>query len=224
MSYEKCRWDGGTLLSARSLNHMETQYAEAYSMIQGHTHDSLFMKKEDADAAFYGPSKIPTKWNAATIDGLSPNALSAMGFKKGTITFWTKSLAEIPYGWHVCDGSSGTPELRGGYLVVAGGGYTPGQSGGFESVRATGSAVIQPHALTEAEIPQHNHSCSDGHGEGNAGGSAGWSSTNTVITGASYTDFAGGGQAHPHDTASVEWGHVDQSKKRVAYYWIKKVI
>jgi len=35
----------------------------------------------------------------------------------GSIIMWNKSLAEIPAGWHICDGNDGTPDLRGKYVV-----------------------------------------------------------------------------------------------------------
>lgn len=30
---------------------------------------------------------------------------------------WFRSTADIPAGWHICDGNDGTPDLRGKYVV-----------------------------------------------------------------------------------------------------------
>lgn len=35
----------------------------------------------------------------------------------GAIIMWNKSTAEIPAGWHICDGNDGTPNLLGKYVV-----------------------------------------------------------------------------------------------------------
>ena len=35
----------------------------------------------------------------------------------GSIIMWYKTTAEIPAGWHICDGNDGTPNLLGKYVV-----------------------------------------------------------------------------------------------------------
>lgn len=37
-------------------------------------------------------------------------------FPVGTIIPYAGDLSKIPYGWHVCDGSNGTPDLSGRFL------------------------------------------------------------------------------------------------------------
>ncbi len=48
----------------------------------------------------------------------------------GTILLWSGSIATIPAGWALCDGTQGTPNLRDRFLVGAGGSFTPGNTGG----------------------------------------------------------------------------------------------
>lgn len=50
--------------------------------------------------------------------------------KKGTILWWFGIAANIPYGWHMCDGTLGTPDLRNKWLIGAGSTYNPGDTGG----------------------------------------------------------------------------------------------
>jgi hypothetical protein len=38
---------------------------------------------------------------------------------KGVIAMWSGSVASIPSGWHLCDGTAGTPDLRNRFIVAA---------------------------------------------------------------------------------------------------------
>lgn len=37
----------------------------------------------------------------------------------GTIAFWYGLLADIPTGWHVCDGTNGTPNMLNSFMACA---------------------------------------------------------------------------------------------------------
>lgn len=77
------------------------------------------------------------------------NAVAAAGggsVPAGVICMWSGSSAEIPAGWVLCDGSNNTPDLRGRFVVGAGGAYDVGDTGGADSV-----------ALTTAQMPSHSH-------------------------------------------------------------------
>ena len=71
----------------------------------------------------------------------------------GTIVMWSGAVADIPDGWALCDGTGGTPDLRGRFIVGAardaedaGDGYAVGDKGGENSV-----------TLNVAQMPQHTH-------------------------------------------------------------------
>lgn len=51
----------------------------------------------------------------------------------GMIMGWHGTVASIPSGWHLCDGAAGTIDLRGKFIVGAGGAYNPGDTGGQDS-------------------------------------------------------------------------------------------
>ena len=53
---------------------------------------------------------------------------------------------DVPDGWKLCDGSHGTPNLTGKFVVGKGGGYSLGNTGGAASV-----------TLALDEMPLHNH-------------------------------------------------------------------
>ena len=65
----------------------------------------------------------------------------------GTIILWSGAVGAIPSGWALCDGTSGTPDLRGRFVVGAG-------TGGAYAVGATGGQ----NAITS--VPSHTHSFS----------------------------------------------------------------
>lgn len=71
----------------------------------------------------------------------------------GGIIMWSGSIANIPNGWALCNGSNGTPDLRDRFVVGAGTSYAVGATGGVNSV-----------TLDTTQIPAHNHSINDpGH-------------------------------------------------------------
>ncbi len=67
----------------------------------------------------------------------------------GTIKAFWGDISKIPLGWHICDGTNGTPDLRDRFLAGAGYSYWLGYS--------AGEAI---HTLTINEMPAHNHNIS----------------------------------------------------------------
>lgn len=97
----------------------------------------------DAGVASIVDAKITDRRAQATMANAEP---------PGTIKIHNTAYAPIPAGWQACDGTNGTPDLRGRFIVGAGGAYAEGATGGADSV-----------TLTTAQIPSHSHSHS--HGE-----------------------------------------------------------
>ena len=62
----------------------------------------------------------------------------------GVIVMWSGAANAIPNGWALCNGSNGTPDLRGRFVVGAGDTYSVGDTGGAASV-----------TLTVSQIPKH---------------------------------------------------------------------
>jgi len=66
----------------------------------------------------------------------------------GTIYIWSGSVASIPAKFRLCNGQSGTPDLRNNFVLAAGGTYNPADTGGQILHTHTGSA-----AHTHTDIP-----------------------------------------------------------------------
>lgn len=78
------------------------------------------------------------------------------GVPRGAVIMWTGTIANIPPGWALCDGSNGTPDLRDKFIVGArqddSGVVKTNVSG--DLTQAGGEAR---HILTIAEMPAHSH-------------------------------------------------------------------
>jgi microcystin-dependent protein len=72
-------------------------------------------------------------------------------FVAGMIMLWSGSIASVPSGWALCDGSSGRPDLRNRFVVGAGSTYAVNATGGT----ADSVVVSHTHTLTD---PGHSHS------------------------------------------------------------------
>lgn len=94
----------------------------------------------------------------------------------GGIIMWSGTVATIPTGWALCDGTNGTPNLTGKFIV-----HADADSSGTYNVGATGGA--NDVTLTTSEMPAHSHSGSTA----SAGSHTHTGSTNTT-------------GAHTHDT------------------------
>ena len=72
----------------------------------------------------------------------------------GGIIMWSGSIANIPTGWQLCNGSNGTPNLIDRFIVGAGSGYAVAATGG------SANAVVVSHthtATTTISDPGHIH-------------------------------------------------------------------
>ncbi len=66
-------------------------------------------------------------------------------FRKGMIILWSGLIADIPGGWHLCDGTNETPNLKNSFVVGAGDTYVVGATGGSISHRHTGTTDFHDH-------------------------------------------------------------------------------
>lgn len=128
---------------------------------------------------------------------------SGAGFPIGGIIMWSGSIASIPSGWALCNGSSGTPDLRSKFIVGAtsdastgvtfnadtgavSGSYAPGNTGGEVA-----------HQLTIAELASHNHTLSRYSGNNNVNSQSGrYALATTNNIGPDSTNSTGGDDYH----------------------------
>ena len=79
---------------------------------------------------------------------------TASGIPSGVITMWHGLLSNIPTGWLLCDGTSGTPNLIAKFVRgVATASTNPSSTGGSDTVTLT-TAQLASHTHTQNS---HNH-------------------------------------------------------------------
>lgn len=73
------------------------------------------------------------------------------GVPSGAIMMWSGTIATIPSGWYLCDGTNGTPNLTNKFIIGA-----DADDGGAAKTSITGSAT-QTGGSKDAIVVSHNH-------------------------------------------------------------------
>lgn len=84
----------------------------------------------------------------------TPTWTSIVSFTTGMIILWSGSVGTIPSGWALCNGGSGTPDLRNRFVVGAGSTYSPNNTGGS----ATATLPAHTHTASTSTTGAHAHS------------------------------------------------------------------
>jgi hypothetical protein len=114
------------------------------------------------------------------------------GFPSGGIIMWSGTIATIPSGWLLCNGSSGTPDLRNRFIIGAfqdttGVAYTT-VTGVDTQTGGSKDAIVVSHTHTATVTDAgHNHSVTVGNqsavnGSVSGGGSIATTSPATLTT------------------------------------------
>lgn len=213
MTYTKnhSSWGASDKLTTAKMNNFETEYTEITSYLNSHDHTATYYTKAEMVATFWCAENDGTGSGADADliyheDGNMEVAdFAGKGVPTGLIIMWAESA--IPAGWALCDGSSGTVDLRDKFVVGAGTGsdYSVGDTG-TGTHKAVGSITIAGHSLTTAEIAGHQHSLKDKYAGGGSGGFYQEGSPSKYPTNASGSDNTGNSNigkatadAHTHE-------------------------
>jgi microcystin-dependent protein len=132
----------------------------------------------------------------------------------GVILLWSGSIASIPTGWVLCNGSNGTPNLRDRFVVGAGTTYAVNDIGGANTVTLDATMIpSHTHSLsasgTTAASGEHTHTVSaSGTTSGQSVGHTHTGTTGNNNVGHTHT-FSGdtSGQSNTHTHAVSDPGH-----------------
>lgn len=105
-----------------------------------------------ASPALTGTPTAPTASLGTNTTQLATTAFVQSTIPSGVILLWSGSIASIPSGWYLCNGSNGTPDLRDRFVVGAGSTYSVGDTGGS----ANATLVSHTHTASVSD-PGHAH-------------------------------------------------------------------
>lgn len=71
---------------------------------------------------------------------------------QGFICLWSGTIENIPSGWHLCDGTMGTPDLRSKFIIGAGSTYGVGDTGGSDSHDHEFTGIAHDHTFGVGNI------------------------------------------------------------------------
>ena len=122
------------------------------------------------DAALTGAPTAPTPTSGSSNTQIATKEyadnIKTYAVPTGGIIMWSGAIVNIPTGWALCDGSSGTPDLRDKFVMGAGSTYAVNATGGSKD------AVVVSHSHTLTD-PGHTHTAaqpSPGSTYANGGG------------------------------------------------------
>lgn len=134
---------------------------------------SAISSKADINSpALTGTPTAPTATSGTNTTQVATTAFvqSAIGTAlSGVIVMWSGSIATIPSGWVLCNGSNGTPDLRNRFVIGA-----HSDSAGVANTTVTGSSTLtggtkdainvsHTHTATSSvSDPQHSHGVGSG--------------------------------------------------------------
>jgi hypothetical protein len=126
---------------------------------------TLAAKSNIASPTFSGAPKAPTAAVTVANTQIATTAFVHSLLPTGIILMWSGSVATVPTGWALCNGSNGTPDLRNRFIIGAGSTYNPNTTGGGLSLNVT-SATGGSHthggttggtSLSTNQMPNHTH-------------------------------------------------------------------
>lgn len=147
----------------------------------------------------------------------------------GVICLWSGLVTEIPSGWAICNGSNGTPDLRGKFVMGSNTSTNlPGATGGANTHNHTATAAnttadttIGATTLTIAQMPTHKHSAVFTGGTGTKAGISYTTTNSGANTSVGYILDEGGGGSHTHTATGIAHTHtvtVDTGNNLPPYY------
>ena len=148
---------------------------------------SAITSKANSDSpAFTGSPTAPTATLGSNTTQLATCAfVLANAVPSGIISMWSGTIATIPSGWYLCNGSNGTPDLREKFIVGA-----SSDNLSIAKTNITGS-LTQTGGTKDAIVVSHTHTATSSvtdaghyHNLTNvAGGTSGLGGTSTTTPG-----------------------------------------
>ena len=138
-------------------------------------------------------------------------ASSVYAVPTGGIIMWSGSIATIPTGWFLCDGTNGTPNLLDRFVVCAGSGYSVAQTGGAADAIVVGHT--HSSSVSTADL-SHTH----GITVPTSGYSAGLTTSSTPFNGSGQTAGMSANATHSHTVTINATGTIGTNANLPPFY------
>ena len=177
---------------------------------------AISTKADSNSPTFTGTPSAPTASLSTSNTQIATTAFAlaaaAAAFPIGGIIIWSGSIANIPSGWALCDGTNGTPNLRDRFVVGAGTSYAVDTTGGSKDA----SVIAHTHTASTASAGSHSHTWTGWRSNGsqvliNLPGTASDTDQNATLT----TNAAG---AHTHSVTVDSAGSSGTNANLPPYY------
>lgn len=134
------------------------------------------------NSAFTVSTTVPREWTNLVARDLPTSSISGdtvgstvpapgsapdESLPAGAIIMWSGTLSSIPANWQLCDGTSGTPDLRGRFIMGVSTGENPGAAGGSSTHTHPLGSHAHPISITSTQGSQY-------HWNGWQNGDGGW--------------------------------------------------
>lgn len=148
------------------------------------------------------------------LDGKTANDF----FPSGGIIIWSGAANAIPSGWLLCNGASGTPDLRDRFVVGAGSTYAVGATGGQNSITSvpahthgsgnlvTANAGDHAHNGSTSTIGNHNHNINAGSGSNGSSVGINSAQSNVQANQTTITNAVQQSGSHAHNFTTANAG------------------
>jgi len=124
--------------------------------------NAVSTKADTNSPTFTGTPSAPTAVAGTNTTQIATTAfVTANSVPSGAILLWSGSVASIPTGFVICDGTNSTPDLRNRFVVGAGDTYSVDDTGG------SADAVVVSHTHTVTD-PGHNHTVPNSGSQNNS--------------------------------------------------------
>jgi hypothetical protein len=124
---------------------------------------SAISSKADSNSpTFTGTPLAPTASVGTNTTQVATTAfVLANSVPSGMIAMWSGSVATIPSGWYLCNGSNGTPDLRDRFVVGAGSTYAVADTGGSANAIVVSHTHTATSTVTDSGHTHLNGVCDD---------------------------------------------------------------
>lgn len=155
-----------TVVSGKTLSPREKITSQAYAL---HSRTAEDIEKSNGSTInFKIGSEIKSKINSNGEFSSFIGGTTYYMVPRGAIIIWSGTIANIPAGWQLCDGTNGSPDLTDRFILSVSAAENPGASGGAHSKTILASqlpahshyAISGNQSITHTHGMQHTHTYS----------------------------------------------------------------